>query len=86
MTDLRILCEMSYDRLSKIALSCLHTYNCLSNIMGLPRWLSIKESARQCRRCEFNPLVRKIPLEEEMATHSIISSWESPTDRGRKET
>jgi len=31
---------------------------------GLPRWLSGKESACQCRRhrrCRFNPWVRKIP-------------------------
>ena len=26
-----------------------------------PRWLSGKESACQCRRCKFNPWVRKIP-------------------------
>ena len=82
MIDLRIPCEMSYDKLSKIVLSYLHMYNCLSDIMGLPRWLSSKESARQCRRREFNPLVRKIALEEEMATQSIISSWDNPMDRG----
>ena len=28
---------------------------------GLPRWLSGKESACQCRRCGFEPWVRKIP-------------------------
>ena len=27
----------------------------------LPRWLSGKESACQCRRIELNPWVRKIP-------------------------
>ena len=27
---------------------------------GLPGWLSGKESSCQCRRCEFNPWVRKI--------------------------
>ena len=27
----------------------------------LPRWLSGKESACQCRRCMFNPWIRKIP-------------------------
>ena len=27
----------------------------------LPRWLSGKESACQCRRCEFDSWVRKIP-------------------------
>ena len=29
--------------------------------VGLPRWLSAKESTCQCRRCGFNPWVRKIP-------------------------
>ena len=42
---------------------------------GLPRWLSDKESACRCRRhrrCGFSPWIRKIPLEEKMATHSSI--------------
>jgi len=30
-------------------------------IIGLPRWLSGKESACQSRRPRFNPCVRKIP-------------------------
>jgi len=29
--------------------------------MGLPRWHKGKESACQCRRCRFDPWVRKIP-------------------------
>ena len=29
--------------------------------MGLPWWYSGKESAFQCRRCRFDPWVRKIP-------------------------
>ena len=29
--------------------------------LGLPRWLSGKESACQCRRCGFNPWAGKIP-------------------------
>ena len=29
--------------------------------VGFPRWLSGKESACQCRRCEFDSWVRKIP-------------------------
>ena len=35
-----------------------------SEIQELPRWLSGKESACQCRRCRrhgFSPRVRKIP-------------------------
>ena len=29
--------------------------------MGLPRWLSGKESSCQCRRCGFDPWVLKVP-------------------------
>ena len=36
-------------------------FNMLSRLVILPRWLSGKESAYQCRRCEFDPWVRKIP-------------------------
>ena len=43
---------------------------------GLPRWLSGKESARQCRRHGFDSWVRKIPWR--MATHSRILAWEIP--------
>ena len=34
------------------------------DILGLPKWLSGKESACQCRRhkkCRFNPWIGKIP-------------------------
>ena len=41
-------------------------------------WLSGKESACRCRRCGFNPWVRKIPLEKEMATHSSTLACEIP--------
>ena len=47
-------------------------------ILGLPRWLSGKESACQCRRLGFDPWVKKTPLEEEMANHSSILAWEIP--------
>ena len=33
----------------------------LGKILRLYRWLSGKESAYQCRRCRFDPWVRKIP-------------------------
>ena len=36
------------------------------------------ESHLQCRRSSFNPWVRKIPLEEEMETHSSILAWKIP--------
>jgi len=48
---------------------------------GLPRWLSGKESACQCRRCRrhgFNSWVRKIPREEETATHPSILACKIP--------
>ena len=44
--------------------------------MGLSWWLSGKESTCQCRTRQFDPWIRKIPLEEEMATHSSILAWE----------
>ena len=49
-------------------------------IIGLPRWLSGKESACQCgrhRRLRFN-LRWEDALEEEMATQSSILAWEIP--------
>ena len=53
----------------------------------LPRLRSGKESTCQCRRCEFNPWVRKDPLEEEMATHPSILAWKLPwAPRGCKES
>jgi len=47
-------------------------------LQGIPRWLSGKESACQCRRHRFNLLSREDPLEEEMATHSSILAWGIP--------
>ena len=54
----------------------------------------VKESTCQCRRRGFDPWVKKIPLEEEMATPSSILAWRSHTQRslvgyspwGRKES
>ena len=37
-----------------------------------------KESTCQCRRLGFNPMVRKIPWREEMATYSNILAWKIP--------
>ena len=48
---------------------------------GLHRWLSGKESTCQCRRHRrwgFDPWVRKIPLEEEMAAHSNTLAQKIP--------
>ena len=49
--------------------------------LGLPRWLSGKESSCQCRRHRrhgFDSLSRENPLEEEMATQSSILAWKIP--------
>ena len=45
---------------------------------GLPRWLSGKEYACQCRRHRFDPWVRKISLGEENGNNSRIPAWEIP--------
>ena len=37
------------------------SYASPSAMIRLPSWLSGKESACHCRRCKFNPFVRKIP-------------------------
>ena len=43
-----------------------------STASGFPSWLSGKQSACQWRSYRFNPWVRKLPLENEMATHSPV--------------
>ena len=45
--------------------------------MGLPWWLSDKESACQRRRW-VQSLGHEDPLEKEMAIHSSILAWEIP--------
>ena len=44
--------------------------------MGLPRWLSGKESS--CQEMQVLSLGWEDPLEMDMATHSSILAWESP--------
>ena len=49
--------------------------------LGSPGGSDGKESACQCRRCKgggFDPWVGKIPLKEEMATHSNMLAWRIP--------
>ena len=48
--------------------------------LGLPRWLSGKESAYQCRRCGFEPWVRKIPWRRKQQPLQY-SCPENPMDR-----
>ena len=52
--------------------------------MGLPRWLSDKESACQCRRHEtqVQSLGQGDSLEEGVATYSSTLAWRIPMDRG----
>ena len=50
-------------------------------VPSFPGGTSGKDPACQCRRREtrgFDPWVRKIPLEEEMTTHSRILAWRIP--------
>ena len=50
-------------------------------MVGIPGGTSGEELACRCRRHKrlgFNPWVRKIPLEEGMATHSSILVWRMP--------
>ena len=44
---------------------------------GLPRWLSGKESACQCRRW-VRSLGQEDPLGEKMPTNSSITAWKIP--------
>ena len=50
--------------------------------LGFPGGTSGKESSFQCKRCKacgFNPWIEKIPLEDDMATHSSILAWRIPS-------
>ena len=48
-------------------------------LSGFPGGASGKEPLSQCRRQKrFEPLVRNIPPEKGMATHSSILAWEIP--------
>ena len=50
----------------------------LAQSRGFPGGASGKEPTSQCRRhkrCRFDPWVRKVPLEESVATHSSILAW-----------
>ena len=46
--------------------------------MGFPRGSEGKSICPQYGRPGFNPWVRKIPLEKEMATHSSTLAWKIP--------
>ena len=50
-------------------------------LMGLPRWLSGKESACQCRRCRSNPRVGKIPWRRKWQPTPVFLPGESHGQR-----
>ena len=52
---------------------------------GLPRWLSDKESACQCRRLEFDPWIPKIPWRWNWQPTSVFLSGESDGHRSLRE-
>ena len=78
------MCVTIGNSIHSLSLSFLRVFLIIGHstqLICLPRWLSGKESAGQCRthkRHRFNPRVGKIPLEEEMAAHSSILAWEIP--------
>ena len=46
--------------------------------LGFPGGSVGKEPACKCKRCGFDPWVRKIPLEEGLATHCSLPAWSIP--------
>ena len=46
-------------------------------VVGLPKWLSGKESTCQCRRRRFNPWVRKIPWRRKWQPTPVFLPGES---------
>ena len=53
---------------------------CLSLAVGLPRWLSVKESAcnEGIKERQVQSLGQEDPLEEGMVTHSSTLAWGIP--------
>ena len=56
---------------------CAVLRTCIS-CEGLPRWLSGKESACQCKSLKSLEFNQEDPLEKEVATHSSILAWRIP--------
>ena len=54
---------------------------CLELIIGLPRWLIDKKSARQCRRRGFSPWLGKIPWRRKWHPTPVFLPG-NPVDRG----
>ena len=55
-----------------------HIFQVFKAHIGLPWWLSGKESACQCRRPRFKSWVRKIPWRRKWQPHSSTLVWEIP--------
>ena len=53
--------EVPRSKILKDFINILNFFQHSTICSGLPRWLSSKESTWQCRRCRFDPWVRKIP-------------------------
>ena len=58
----------------------------LSRVLGLPWWLSGKESACQCRRCRFNSWVGKIPWRKEWQPTPVFLPGKSHRQRSLEAT
>ena len=56
--------------------------SCFASCQGLLRWCSGKESTCQCKKCGFNPWVRKIPWSRKWQPHFGIVAWKTPWKRG----
>ena len=49
---------------------------------GLPWWLTGKESSCQCRNCQFDLWVEKVPLRRKCGNSLQYSCLENPMDKG----
>ena len=81
VTDLYLNCKLRNILYITSELWNLLRFALWQYMIGLPRWLSGKESAgqgRSPRRCGLDPWVGKIPWKEEMATHSSILTGITP--------
>ena len=83
MKDLTLLVVVTHERNLNQAVKQLHVYRDFSGCSErmLLRWLGGEVSTCQCRRHKrhrFDPWVRKIPLEEGMATHTTTLAWRIP--------
>ena len=65
--------DWSIEKYITLSTICEHT----DASKGLLRWLSGKESACQCRRCGFNPWVRKIPWRRKWQPTPVSLSGEA---------